>query len=103
MHLRPELLDHVLALKIPNLDGWASGSAQPVAVGRKAKRVDCVGVIQSVQMFAIIEIPQHGFGILTTRSTQRTIGRHGYSVKITRVSNVVGLQFTISQIPYLEY
>ena len=30
MHLRPELLDHVLALKIPNLDGGPGGGAQPV-------------------------------------------------------------------------
>ena len=26
-----ELLNHVLAFKIPNLDGWASGSAQPTS------------------------------------------------------------------------
>ena len=29
-HLRSELLDHVLALKIPNLDGGPGGGAQPV-------------------------------------------------------------------------
>jgi len=32
-HLRPELLDHILALKVPNLDGGASGSTQPVPSG----------------------------------------------------------------------
>ena len=30
LHLRSELLDHVLALKIPNLDGGPGGGAQPV-------------------------------------------------------------------------
>merc|ERR1712154_384961 len=32
-HLRSELLDHILALKVPDLDGGASGSAEPVPVG----------------------------------------------------------------------
>ena len=30
VHLGSELLDHVLALKIPNLDGGPGGGAQPV-------------------------------------------------------------------------
>ena len=31
-HLRAELLNHVLAFEIPNLDGWASGGTKPVPV-----------------------------------------------------------------------
>ena len=30
IYLGPELLNHVLALKVPDLDGGAGGSAQPV-------------------------------------------------------------------------
>jgi len=97
-----ELFNHVLAFKIPNLDRWASGSAQPVAVGGEAKGVDGVGMIQSVQMFAIIEIPQHCFGVLATGGTQRTVGRHGYGVQVSGVSDVVGLEPAVGQVPDLD-
>ena len=30
VHLMSKLLDHILALKIPNLDGGPGGGAQPV-------------------------------------------------------------------------
>ena len=73
-HLRLEFLNHVLAFEIPNLDDWASGGAQPVAIGREAERVNCVSVIQGVQVLAIIEIPKHSFGILASGGAQGTIG-----------------------------
>jgi WD40 repeat protein len=97
-----EFFNHILAFKIPNLDRWASGSAQPVAVGGEAKGVDGVGVIQSVQMLAIIEIPQHCFGVLATGGTQRTVGRHGYGVQVSGVSDVVGLEPAVGQVPDLD-
>merc|ERR1739848_371669 len=97
-----ELFNHVLAFQIPNLDRWASGSAQPVTVGGEAKGVDGVGVIQSVQMFAIIEIPQHCFGVLAAGGTQRTVGRHGYGVQVSGVSEVVGLEPAVGQVPDLD-
>merc|ERR1739838_1008649 len=84
-----ELLNHVLAFKIPNLDGWASGSAQPVAVGGEAKGVDGIGVIQSVQ-------------VLAAGGAQRTVGRHGYGVQVSGVSDVVGLEPTVGQVPDLD-
>ena len=96
-----ELFNHVLAFKIPDLDGWAGGGAQPVAVGREAQSVDGVSVVQGVQVFAIIEVPQHGFGILATGGTQRTIRRHGYSVQVASVANVIGLEPAVGQVPYL--
>ena len=97
-----ELLNHVLAFKIPNLDRWASGSAQPVAVGGEAKGVDGIGVIQSVQVLAIIEIPQHSFCVLAAGGAQRTVGRHGYGVQVSGVSDVVGLEPAVGQVPDLN-
>merc|ERR1719266_975277 len=90
-NLRFELFNHVLAFKIPNLNGWSSGSAQPVAVGRETQCVDGISVIQGVQVFAVIEVPKHSFGVLATGSTQGTVGRHSDGVQITGVSNVIGL------------
>merc|ERR1712223_402563 len=98
-----ELFNHVLAFKIPDLDRWAGGGAQPVTVGREAQSVDGVGVVQGVQVFAIIEVPQHGFGILATGGTQRTIGRHGYSVQVASVALLLDSVFALGQgIPQLD-
>lgn len=48
----------------PNLDARASGSTQPIAVGAEAEGVDGVTALQGVQVFALIQIPQHGLTIL---------------------------------------
>merc|ERR1719234_2889382 len=42
-HLRPELLNHVLALQVPDLDGGAGGGAQPVPVGAEGEGIDGIG------------------------------------------------------------
>ena len=94
--------DLVLAFKIPDLDGWASGSTQPVAVGGEAQSIDCVSVVQSVQVLAIIEIPKHGLGVLAAGCAQGTIGRHGDGVQVSGVSNVVGLELAVGQVPDLN-
>lgn len=51
----------------PNLDGRPSGSAQPVAVGREAHGADVVTSIQSVQVLALVQVPQHGLPVLLGR------------------------------------
>merc|ERR1711997_182915 len=86
-----ELFYHVFAFQIPDFDAWACSSTEPVSVGREYEAVDGIGVVESVQVFAIIQIPQHGFGVLSTGGTQGTIGRHGDGVQVASVSNVVGL------------
>merc|ERR1719508_625798 len=65
-NLRSQFLDHVLGLEIPNLDGWSGGGAQPVPVGREGEPVDGVVMVQGVEMLAIIEIPQHSLGVLSS-------------------------------------
>lgn len=52
----------------PNLDARASGSTQPIAVGAEAEGVDGVTALQGVQVFALIQIPQHGLTILNTEN-----------------------------------
>lgn len=57
----------------PDFDGRSSSSTEPVAVGGEAERVDDVTTIQSVQVLALIQVPQHGLAVLATRSTQGAI------------------------------
>ena len=53
-------------------------------------------------MLALIEIPKHGSSILTPTGTERTIRRQCHCVEITSVTNVVGLQLAVGQVPHLD-
>merc|ERR1719378_1157648 len=98
-----ELLDHVLALQIPDLNDGPGGGAQPVAVGREAQGVDDVIVVQGVQVLAIIQIPEHGLGVLAAGGAQGTVGAHGHGVQVAVVTNVVSLQLAVLQRPDLDH
>lgn len=56
--------DENQAATYPNLDAGAGGSAEPVAVGAEAQGVDDVPSVQRVEVFALIQIPQHGLAVL---------------------------------------
>ena len=71
-------------------------------VWREAKGRNNIIVIESVQMFAIIEIPEHGFAVFTATGAQRTVGRHGHRVQVPRVPRMVDFQAAIGQIPHLD-
>jgi len=98
-----QLIDLSLSFEIPDLDGGAGSSAQPVTVGGEAQGIDNIIVVQSVQTLVIIQVPKHGFAVLATRCAQRTIRRDGDCVQITRVVIVVLLQTAVSQVPDLDH
>jgi len=100
--LGTQFLDGLLACQIPDLDGWTVGNAQPVAVGREAQRIDDVIVLQSVQVLAVIEIPQQSLGVLATGGAERAIRRDGHGVQITIVAMMIVLQLAVGQIPDLN-
>ena len=118
-----ELIDHGLALKIPDLDGGSGGGAEPVAVGREAQGVDNVGVVEGVQPFVVVQVSQHGFAVLqrktnksnvqrnqlmksfylATRGAQRTIRRYSDSVQVSSVVIMILLQTAVGQVPVLDH
>lgn len=100
--LRAEFLDGLLACQIPDLNGWAIGDAQPVAVGREAQGIDDVVVLQGVQVLAVIQIPQESLGVLATGGAERAIGRDGHSVQIAVVAMMIVLQLAVGQVPDLD-
>ena len=101
-HLWPQILHKVLALEVPDLDGGAGGGAQPVPVGGEGQAVDGVSAVQGVQMLPVIEVPEHGPGVLAAASAERAVRRQGDGVKISSVTNVVGLQLAVGQVPDLD-
>ena len=55
-------------------------------------------------MFVVIEIPEHGLGVLATGGAQGTIRRHGHCVQVAAVSVVVSFELAVGQAPDLwEY
>ena len=59
-------------------------------------------MVQSVQVLAIVEVPKHGLGVLATGGAQGAIGRHGHCVQVAGVTNMVGLQLAVGQVPHLK-
>jgi len=53
-------------------------------------------------VLAIIKIPEHGLGVLAAGGTQGTVRRHSDGVQVTTVSNVVGLELAVGQVPDLD-
>lgn len=97
-----QFFDHLLACQIPNLDGWSISDTQPVTVWREAQSVDDIVVIQSVQVLAVIQIPQQSFAVLSSWSAQGAIGRDGNGVQVSVVSVMVQLEFAVGQVPDLD-
>ena len=73
-----------------------------IPVRTECQGVDGVGVVQSVQMLAVIEIPEHGLGVLAARGTEGAVRGHSDGVQVTGVADVVGLQLAVGQVPYLK-
>ena len=71
-------------------------------VGRESQSIDVIRVVECVQVLAVIEVPEHGLGVLSTGGTQGTIRGHGYCVQVTVVTNVVGLKLAVGQVPDLK-
>ena len=53
-------------------------------------------------MLALVEIPEHGVAVFASGGAERTVGRNGHRVQISRVTDVVRLQLAIRQIPDLN-
>jgi len=53
-------------------------------------------------MLSFIQIPEHCDPILSARSAKSSIGRHSDGVDVSSVTNEVGNQFTILEVPDLD-
>ena len=73
-----------------------------IPVRTECQGVDGVGVVQSVQMLAVIEIPEHGLGVLAARGTEGAVRGHSDGVQVACVADVVGLQLAVGQVPHLD-
>lgn len=61
-----QLVDHFLALEIPDLDPRSESGTEPVTIRAEAQSCNNVVVLKGVKMLAIVQIPEHGFAVLQT-------------------------------------
>ena len=52
-------------------------------------------------MFALVQVPKHGYTIFASRSSERPVRGDGNSVDVTSVTVVVGLKFELREFPNL--
>jgi len=97
-----EFANNLLGFEIPDLDGVLGTSAEPVGGGGEAEGVDDGSSFQRVQVLALVEIPEHGSVVLTTRGTERSVRRNGDGVDVSLVSLEVGGQLAGGQVPDLN-
>mmetsp|Transcript_4946 Transcript_4946/g.8723 ORF Transcript_4946/g.8723 Transcript_4946/m.8723 type:complete len:347 (-) Transcript_4946:100-1140(-) len=101
-HLGHQLVHHLLALQVPDLDALRGGRAQPVAVGREHQRVDDVARGQRVQPLALVQVPEHGGAVLAARGAQAAVGGDSGRGQVARVPDQVRAQLAVSQGPHLH-
>lgn len=53
-------------------------------------------------MLALVQIPEHGDTVLSTRCSERTVGRNGNGVDVASVAVVVGLELEFRKLPHLR-
>jgi hypothetical protein len=63
--------------------------------------VDFITSVQGVKMLRLVQVPQHGSSVLSTRRAERSIGGDCDSVDVSGVSDVVGLQSAGRELPNL--
>lgn len=91
-----------LGLEIPDDDGGSSSSTQPVTDGGEDEGVDDLRSLKRVKVLTLVDIPEHSSTVLTTGSTERTIGGDSDSVNITGVTDEVELVGEVVHVPDLD-
>jgi len=99
---RSQSVNNNLGLKIPDLDLLIGSSTQPVTVGGEAKGVDDLTSIERVKTLALVQVPKHGGSILSSRSTEGSIGGNTDGVEVSGVSDEVIAKLAVGQRPNLH-
>ena len=96
-----QLVDHLLQFQIPDFDRRSCRNTEPVAIRTETQCINDVIVIQSVQVFSLIQVPKHSIEVFSTRSTERTVRRNSDGVQVTVMTSMCVFQLAVRQIPYL--
>ena len=96
------LSDDNLRLEVPDDDASRGTSAQPVSVRREDEGVDDSVSLEGVQVFALIQIPQHGLLVLSSRGAQGSIRGNSHSVQVASVLLQRLSELAVAEVPHLD-
>ena len=96
-----QLVDLALFLEIEDGDRARRRGAQPVSVGREDERVDLVAGLQRVEVFRLVQVPQHGRAVFAAGGAEGAVGGDGDGVDVAGVADVVGLDAAGCELPDL--
>jgi len=97
-----ELVNLALLLEVEDDDAAGGGGAEPVSVWREDKGVDLVTGGQGVEVLGLVQVPEHGGTVLSTRCAEGTVWGDGDGVDVAGVAGVVGLNAAGSELPNLK-
>lgn len=60
-------------------------------------------MVKRVQVFAVIEVPQHGLAVFAAASAEAAIWRHGHSIQVSGVSGMVDLEAAVGEVPHFDH
>lgn len=99
--LRLQLINLALLLEVEDDDGARGGGAQPVAIGGEDESVDLVARGKGVEVFGLVEVPEHGCAVFAAGSTEGAVGGDCDGVDVAGVADVVGLDAAGGEFPDL--
>lgn len=99
--VRLKLINKGSLLKIKDLDGRGSGSAEPVSVGGEGQRVDLVIAKEGVKVLERVKIPKDDRTVLATGSAKRSIRGDSDGGNVASVANVVSKELSVLNVPDL--
>mmetsp|Transcript_21520 Transcript_21520/g.62683 ORF Transcript_21520/g.62683 Transcript_21520/m.62683 type:complete len:247 (-) Transcript_21520:16-756(-) len=57
---------------------------------------------ESVEALALVQVPEHGDGVLAARGAERAIRGHGDRVQVALVAHEVTLELEVGEVPHLD-
>jgi len=104
-----QLLDELLLLQIPDSDGWAASSAEPVSVWTEDESADIVGTLQTVAVLALLAplelaqgVPELDGLVSAGRDDLSVVGGEGNGEYVVLVAGESGGGDTSFEVPESE-
>ena len=100
-HYKSESWEYILRFEVEDLNAVSSRRAQPVAIRREDKGMYGVTSFKRIQVFAVVQVPQHGDAVLAARGSKGAIRGNGDSVDVASMAVVVCAELAFRQFPDL--
>ena len=92
---------HILRFEVEDFNAVSGRRTQPVAIGREDEGMYGVPSFKRIQVFAVVQVPQHGDTVLAARGSKGAIGGNSHGVDVARMTVMVCAELAFRQFPDL--